>query len=70
MNDFAEKINGRIGRNFGKIFFGGVSQVDGALDAVAKAEFLRQFYREIIGREDAAMGADAFDQFRALSFCA
>jgi len=64
VDDLAQEIN-RFG--WRKDFAGGVSQVDGALDAVAKPEFLGQFDRQqAVGREDMALGADAVDQVAAV----
>ena len=64
MDDFAEQIN-RFGRR--KHFAGGVSQVDGAFDAVTEPEFLRQLDGEpAVGGEDAAVSADAVHQFAAI----
>ena len=62
VNDFAEQKNAAFGIGFAR----GISQIDGALDAVAKAEFLRQFDGQIAGGKDVAVGADALDQFAAV----
>ena len=59
MNDFAQEKDAP----FGISAAGGVSEIDGAFDAIAKAEFLGQFDRQIAGRKDVAAGADALDQF-------
>ena len=66
VDDFAEQINGRVRRVFGKIFPRGIGQVNRALHAVAKSEFLRELHRQAVGGQHAAVGADAFDQFAAV----
>src|SRR5579862_5069095 len=58
VNDFAEQVNGFFGR---KIFSRGIGKVNRALDAVAKAEFLRELHREAVRGKHATVGADAFD---------
>ena len=63
VDDFAEQINGFVGR---EIFSRGVGEVNGALDAVAKAELLRELDREAVRGKHAAVGADALDQFAAI----
>ena len=63
MDDFAEQINGFVRR---EIFPRGVGEVNGALDAVAKAEFLGELDGEAVGGKHAAAGADAFDEFAAI----
>jgi tetratricopeptide (TPR) repeat protein len=55
-----------MGVRRGKIPWRGVGQVNGALDAVAKAEFLGELDGEAVGGKHAAVGADAFDQFAAV----
>ena len=50
----------------GEMFFGGVGEVNRALDAVAETEFLRELDGEFAGGKHAAAGADAFDQFAAI----
>ena len=55
VDDFAEEIDVVAGEDLG----GGVGEVDGALDAVTKAEGLRQLDREAVGGEVAIWcGAD------------
>ena len=66
VNDFAEEIDRRVGRDLGKIFLGGVGEVNRTLDAVTKAEFLREFDGELARGQDAATGANAFHQFAAV----
>src|SRR5208282_5045423 len=66
MDDFAEQINGRVRRDLGEMFFGGVGEVNRALDAVAEAEFLRELDGEFAGGKHAAARADALDQFAAI----
>jgi len=63
VNDFAEQVNGFFGR---KIFSRGIGKVNRALDAVAKAEFLRELHREAVRGKHATVGADAFDEFAAI----
>ena len=57
---------GVLGAFSEKYFLRGVGHVDGAFDAVTKAEFLGQFDGETIGLEHAAVGADALDEFAAV----
>ena len=64
VDDFAEQINRRV--RIGKVFPRGVGEVNRALDAVAKAEFLRELHGEVAGGKHAAAGADALDQFAAV----
>ena len=47
VDDFAQEVNVVAGVDLG----GGVGHVDGALDAVTKAECLGQFDRQAVGRE-------------------
>ena len=63
MNDFAEQVNRFVRR---KKFPGRVGEVNGAFDAVAKAEFLRELDGEVAGGEHVAVGADAFDELAAI----
>ena len=49
-----------------KIFSRGVGQINGALDAVAKAEFLGELDGQVAGGKHVAVGADALDQFAAV----
>ena len=63
MDNLPKQIDGGIGRRFGKIFFGSVSEVNGALDAVAKTEFLGEFDGNPVGADDTPIGANAFNQF-------
>ena len=60
VDDFPQQIN-RFGRR--KDPAGGVGQVDGALDPVAKAEFLGQLDgQQAVGGKDVALFANAVDQ--------
>jgi hypothetical protein len=63
VDDFAEHVNGRLWCVLGKIFPRGIGKVDGAFDAVAKAEFLRELHRQAVGGKHAAVGADVLDDF-------
>ena len=45
---------------------GGIGQVDGALDPVAKAKFLGQLDGQVPCREDMAVGADPLHQVAAV----
>lgn len=59
MNDFAQQKNSLF---WGKVFSGGVSQVNRALDAVAKAKFFGQADGELLaGGEDVSVGAEVVD---------
>ena len=62
VDDFAEDVD----RLAGKDLAGGIGQVNGALDAVAKAEFLGQLDGQIAGRKHMAAGANALDQVAAI----
>ena len=48
------------------MLFSGVGEVNRALDAIAKAEFLRELDGKFAGGKHAAAGTDAFDQFAAI----
>ena len=62
MNDFAQKKNPPVGISPARR----VGEVNRALDAVAKAEFLGEFDREVAGGEHVAVGANALDDFAAI----
>ena len=66
VNDFAQQINRGLRRDFGKMFARRVGEVNGALDAVTKAEFLCELDGQVAGGKHAAVGADALDQFAAI----
>ena len=66
MNDFTQQINRGLWRNFGKIFFGRISQVNRPFNAVTKAEFLCEFYRQVARGKHTAATANLFDNFAAI----
>src|ERR1017187_5160273 len=63
VNDLTEQVNGFFRR---KIFSRRVGEINRALDAVAKAEFLREFDGEVAGGDHVAVGTDALDDFAAV----
>src|ERR1019366_9550602 len=65
VDDFAEQINGRVRGVLGKVFPGGIGEINGTLHAIAKSKFLRQLYRHAIGGQHATVGTDVFDEFAA-----
>ena len=66
VNDLAEQVDGGFRGDIGEIFPGGIGEVNGPFDPVAKAEFLGQFHGQIAGGQHAAIGAHALDQFAAI----
>ena len=59
VDDFAEDINWLVRENFSR----GISQINRALDAITKTEFLRQLYSQPIGGQDMASCANAVNEF-------
>jgi hypothetical protein len=64
VDDFAKEKNPSVLENLP----GRVGEVDGPLDPVAKAEFLREADRRMACLENTALGADFFHQFAAVVF--
>ena len=62
VNDLAENIDRLLGKDLAR----GVSQVNGPLDAIAKAELLGELDGQIAGRKDMAAGANPLDQVAAI----
>ena len=62
VNDLAEDEEAAVREDLGR----GVGEVDGALDAVAKAELLREFHRDVPRRERAAFRAQLFHHLAAV----
>ena len=62
VDDFAEDEDALVRKNFPRR----VREIDGALDAVAEAELLREMHGHAVHRERAAGGADALDDFAAV----
>ena len=62
VDDFAEDVEAFALEDFG----GGVSEVDGALDAVAEAELFGEFDGDSGGGEGASAGAEAVHDFAAV----
>ena len=54
MNDFAEDEEAAVLENFAR----GIGEIDGALDAVTKAELLGQSHGHVTDGNDTAVGAD------------
>ena len=63
VDDFAEQVDGFLGRETAA---GGVGEVNGALNAVAKAELLREFDGQAGCGKFVAAGADALDECAAV----
>ena len=62
VDDLAEDIDGLIGEDLAR----GVGQVNGALDAVAEAEFLGQLDGQVARGKHMPAGANALDQVAAV----
>ena len=62
MNDFAQNVDGLIWENFARR----IGKIDGALDAIAEAEFLRQPGFQATGLQDAAARPQLLDDLTAV----
>jgi hypothetical protein len=62
VNDFAKDVDRFVRVGFAR----GVSEIDGAFNAVTEAKFLREFDGNATGRNHAAASANAIDEFAAI----
>jgi len=62
MDDLAKYVDRLVRINFASR----VSQIDGALDAIAKTKLLREFDRQVARGKNMATGANSLDQVAAI----